>query len=177
MCACLKPKQVMKKLCFVYMKYISTVKCRCAGWGGRLNYFTWESQNWQSPTDKLRGRSCRWCSVRQTAGEAEGWCCGPRTLTESSNTYSWFLSLRARPAQETVFAPSYRLFRLSNNFVSLLFKSEKWHEEAGGQSITLISYLSALRRIWSPGLCTIDSTSLFCSITWWERTTLIMAAC
>lgn len=64
-----------------------------------ISTFTWESQNWQSPTDKHRDQSCRRCSVRQTAGEAEGWCCGPPTLRASSNTCSWFLSLKARPAE------------------------------------------------------------------------------
>lgn len=33
------------------------------------------------------------------------------------------------------------------------------------EGVTFISYLSALRRMWSPGLCTTDSTSLFWSST------------
>lgn len=62
-------------------------------------HFTSEFRNWQNPTDRPPGRSCRRCNVHQTAGEAEGWCCGPPTPTASSNTCSWFLFLKAKPAE------------------------------------------------------------------------------
>lgn len=67
------------------------------GWLDPVFLSPWESHNWQSPTDKPQGQSCRRCSVHQTVGEAGDWCYGPLTLTASSNTCSWFLFLRARP--------------------------------------------------------------------------------
>lgn len=64
--------------------------------------FTLRHQNWQSPTGRRLGLSCRQYSGHQTVTGAAGIHCGPQTRTASLSICSWSLVQWATPVLITV---------------------------------------------------------------------------